>query len=136
MQKISDIIKSIRSSQGVSQDFISETLGLSRDGYSRKERGLNAFTFDEVQRVAEILGTTVPQMMGSASPSVDAAQRVAIGFVELIDARVAEYVRINLHSMVNEALDQRAGQQQYSVSVYEPPMAAEPATPNRKPKRR
>lgn len=126
MNHISSIVRTNRESAGLSQEHVAQSLGISPVTYGRKERGLNDFTFAEVEQIAELLGTDVPHLLGAKTTPLDSLHSLALSLLEVIDERVVAAVRAQLQQTVNEALDQREAQARYRVTLHEPPLAAEP----------
>ena len=48
-----------RDRAGLRQEDVAERLGISKSSYSRKEKGITSFTFEEIDKLFDILGFTV-----------------------------------------------------------------------------
>lgn len=58
MTKIYDNIRSIRVLKNLSQEYLAESLGISQSAYGKLERGETKVTWEKLNKIAEILGTT------------------------------------------------------------------------------
>lgn len=138
VNNIAYIIRTARESAEHSQEWMADSLGMSRVTYSRKERELNDFTFPEVEQIAALLGTDVPHLLGAKTTPLDSLHSLALALLSVIDERVVAAVRGELHETINAALDQREAQARYRVTLHEPevgelpPIAAEPPPPGPK----
>jgi hypothetical protein len=119
---------------------LAESLGLSRDGYGRKERGEHAFSFDEVVQVAMHLGTSIHSLIDnslihSVPDTSDEVAALTASLMAIVDQRVEATLRVRLHEMVNQAIDHHTDRRFAVVAVHEPeaelPHAAEPPAPRR-----
>lgn len=90
VSSILSIIRARRTQAGISQQGMADMLELSREGYGLKERGLAPFTFDEVARVAQVLGLTLVELVGEGAPP---SSELGQALERLIDARVEAAVQ-------------------------------------------
>lgn len=51
-------IRTIRSEQGMSQDYVATKIGISQNAYSRIELGLAKLSIDRMLKIAEILNVS------------------------------------------------------------------------------
>ena len=58
MTKICDNIRSIRVLKNLSQEYVAESLGISQSAYGKLERGETRITWEKLERIANILGTS------------------------------------------------------------------------------
>jgi transcriptional regulator with XRE-family HTH domain len=135
MVAIADIIKRTRLSAQVSQEQVADFLAISRETYSRKELGKVEFSFGEVERTAQFLGTTIQDLTNELVPGASEANVFTDSLISLVDQRVEATLRVRLHEMVNQAIDHHTDRRFAVVAVHEPeaqiPHAAEPPAPSR-----
>jgi transcriptional regulator with XRE-family HTH domain len=62
--KIGEQIKKFRELRNYTQDHIAEKLEMTPQGYGKIERNEVEVTIQKLQRIADILGTTIPDMLG------------------------------------------------------------------------
>jgi transcriptional regulator with XRE-family HTH domain len=58
MTKIYDNIRAVRVLKNLSQEYVAETLGVSQSAYGKLERGETRVTWEKLENVSEILGST------------------------------------------------------------------------------
>jgi transcriptional regulator with XRE-family HTH domain len=58
MTKIYDNIRAVRVLKNLSQEYVAETLGVSQSAYGKLERGETRVTWEKLERISEVLGTT------------------------------------------------------------------------------
>lgn len=63
-------IRQLRENAHLTQEFISEKLGISRQKYSRIENGTNDISYDLILRVASVIGVT-PVSITSVADKMD-----------------------------------------------------------------
>lgn len=51
-----------RDKAGLSQEEVAKQLGISKSSYSRKEKGITQFTFDEIEKLFFVLGFTLSDL--------------------------------------------------------------------------
>ena len=57
-KKLGQRIRQLRENANLTQEFIAEKLGISRQKYSRIENGTNDISYDFILRVASVIGIT------------------------------------------------------------------------------
>ena len=96
IQKPSDlarIVKTQRQAQGLSQQAIADTVGITRQSLARIERGNGGASFDTVIRIFDTLGISLDATPGrehhTIAQGVDAADTAAIAAAAAVAAAVA-----------------------------------------------
>ncbi|MCP1111026.1 transcriptional regulator with XRE-family HTH domain [Lachnospiraceae bacterium PF1-21] len=56
---LGDRIRDLRTSKGLTQEFVANSMGVSRQKYARIENGINDVTLDNLQKISTILDVTV-----------------------------------------------------------------------------
>lgn len=67
MDGLSTVIREAAAEKGLTQANIARKLGIGRQTFSRKLNGHNDFSVSEMVRLAEVLGTTVIDLMQRAA---------------------------------------------------------------------
>lgn len=64
MNRVYDIIKKLRIEKSISQDFMADKLGLSKNSYGRTERGETELTIERLEQIAVLLNTDIQSIVG------------------------------------------------------------------------
>lgn len=64
INKIGDQIKKFRELRSYTQDHVAEQLEMTAQGYGRIERNEVEISLQKLQRIAEIIGTTIQDILG------------------------------------------------------------------------
>jgi transcriptional regulator with XRE-family HTH domain len=70
-QVVMDVVRKLRTSQGISQESIAQAIGMSQTAYCNLENGKTKLNIDDLERIAFELGITVAyilQLAGFDSP--------------------------------------------------------------------
>ncbi len=71
MNNILENIKSIRQKNGYGQEYMAERLGMSQAGYALWEKGSRDLSYNNLLRIAEILGCSVIDIITYPKKYVD-----------------------------------------------------------------
>jgi transcriptional regulator with XRE-family HTH domain len=75
------LIKSLRLEKGLSQEEISQRLGLSRSSYIAFEKGKNELNLSQAAKIADIFGITLEQVEGGIKPNYEKYQQMILAYL-------------------------------------------------------
>lgn len=105
-------LKEIRTAKGISQYRLSKLSGISQSAISTIESSTKSPTTDTLERLAEVLGCTVAELMGETVETrrpTDAEIKFALfgGDQEITDAQFEEVKRFAQYVKERESRDKR-----------------------------
>jgi len=75
------LIKSLRLEKGLSQEEISQRLGLSRSSYIVFEKGKNELNLSQAAKIADIFGITLEQVESGIKPNYEKYQQMILAYL-------------------------------------------------------
>lgn len=83
-------IRTLRTERGLSQEALCERAGISVDAVTRIERGSRVPTLDTLERLAEALGISVTDLLGSMPPPRESKAPALRRLLALLEREPAE----------------------------------------------
>jgi transcriptional regulator with XRE-family HTH domain len=90
-------IAAVRSAQGMSQTTLAQAIGISFQQVQKYEKGRNRVASGRLRAIADKLGITVEELVGSSSPAVSfmedpEAMELLVAFKRILDPAMREKV--------------------------------------------
>lgn len=116
--RLGEQIKKFRELRNYTQEYLAEKLEMTAQGYGKIERNEVEVTIQKLQRIADILGTTIQDILGFEDRFVfnnQECQQGVVGvnnsnfqeFQKLYEARIADMQKEleRLHQLLSKALE-------------------------------
>lgn len=81
-------IKKIRTSKGFTQEYVAEKLGMLQGNYTKLEAGKTQITIERLERIAEVFGMTVLELLEGHESS--AQKKTDLESLERLEQRIKE----------------------------------------------
>ena len=80
--KYASLIKSLRIQRGFSQAVVAEKLALSRQSYMAIERGTRELSLPEAEKVCELYGISIEELLSAAIPQYVKYKQMVLAFLQ------------------------------------------------------
>lgn len=80
--KYAKLIKSLRVEKGLSQAFVAEKLGLSRQSYMAVERGTRELNLPEAEKLRELYGISIEELASAVIPQYEKYKQMILAFLQ------------------------------------------------------
>ena len=80
--KYAPLIKSLRIQRGFSQAVVAEKLALSRQSYMAVERGTRELSLPEAEKVCEVYGISIEELLSAAIPQYVKYKQMVLAFLQ------------------------------------------------------
>ncbi len=80
--KFAKLIKTLRTERGLSQAFIAEKLGLSRQSYMAVERGSKELTLPEAKKLQELYGVSLEELASADIPKYEKYKQMILAVLQ------------------------------------------------------
>ncbi|KKW40065.1 MAG: Transcriptional regulator, XRE family, partial [Parcubacteria group bacterium GW2011_GWA1_54_9] len=80
--KYASLIKTLRVERGLSQSAVAEKLDLSRQSYMAIERGTRELSLPEAERVCDLYGISIEELLSAAIPQYVKYKQMVLAFLQ------------------------------------------------------
>jgi len=94
------LIKSLRLEKGLSQEEISQRLGLSRSSYIAFEKGKNELNLSQAAKIADIFGITLEQVESGMKPNYEKYKQMILAYLREAVAGDGSVLKTKLAKML------------------------------------
>lgn len=94
------LIKSLRLERGLSQEEVSERLGLSRSSYITFEKGKTELSLSQAAKIADIFGITLEQVESGIKPNYEKYKQMILAYLREAVSRDGSVLKTKLAKML------------------------------------
>lgn len=98
--KYAKLVKELRNKRGLSQLDLANKLGISRTSYIAIEQGKRELTLSEADKLSEIFGTSIKEMVGGITPNYEKYKQMILAYIRNAKASDGRITKTKLAKLV------------------------------------